>query len=61
MAVYGIWYIYISSVIRSYIGEYTEDFTDSTGYGGRLEDFALDMLDLEMVIDDEENVHGFDD
>ena len=51
MAVCGV-YIFIYAV---YTGEYVEDFTDSTGYGGRLGNFAMDMLDLEMVIKDEEN------
>ena len=40
-------YIYISDV-HSYTGEYPEDFTDSTGYGSRLGDFAKDMLDSKM-------------
>ena len=30
------------------------DFTDSTGYG-RLGDFAMDTLDLEIVVNDNEN------
>ena len=49
------------SALRSYTGEYTDEFTDSTGYGGRLGDLAMDMLDLEMVINDEENGCGFED
>ena len=42
-----------------YTGEYTGDFTDSTGYGGHLGDLAMDTLALEMVVSDEENGCGF--
>ena len=32
-----------------------EDFTDLMGYGSRVGDFSMDMVDSEMVISDEEN------
>ena len=43
-------YIY---AVRSYNGEYTEDFMDSTVYGGHLFDFATDNLDSEIVVNSE--------
>ena len=52
--------LYISS-IHSYSGGYTEDFKDLTGSGGHLRDFAMDMLDSEMVINDKENSCGLED
>ena len=51
-------YLYISAV-RSYTGEYTEDFTDSTRYGGHPGGFTIEALDSEIVVNDEENVYGF--
>ena len=53
-----MWYIY---AVWSYTGEHTEEFMDSMQYGGRLGDFAVDMLDLEIVVNDEENKCGFED
>ena len=35
----SMWYIFLPSAVCSYIGEYSEDFTDLTGYG-RLGDFV---------------------
>ena len=45
----------------SYTGEYTEDFMDLTGYGSRLGDFAMEMLDSEMIVCNEQNGCEFKD
>ena len=42
--------IYIFSAICSYTGEYSNYFIDWTEYGGGFRNFAMDMLDTEMVV-----------
>ena len=42
-----MWYI---SPVYSYTGEYTNDFIDSAEYGGCQGDFAMVMLDSEMIV-----------
>ena len=62
MPIFGSMYISIYiCAIPSHTGKYTENFTDSTEYGGCLGDFTMDKLDLEMLVNCEENSCGIDD
>ena len=61
MVVSGLYIYLFVCAVHSCTSEVTKDLTDSTGYGGRLGDFSMDMLGLEMVVNDEENGCGFED
>ena len=58
--VYRYVFLYFFNVC-SYNSEYTDEFMDLTAYSGSLEDFSMDMLALEMVVNDEQTYCGFED